>query len=80
MSKKEPRCAREKIARAINASPNQVHAVIAKLRRDKLIRERGNGYGLAGGRKASNPSKGRSSSRSSKKATSSKPRQKAAKT
>ena len=46
------------IASAIETSPNQVHAVIAKLRKEKLVRKRGKGYGLA--RAATSPRSARS--------------------
>lgn len=51
---KNPGARATEIAGAIKASPNQVHAVIANLRKEKLVRKSGKGYGLA---RAAEPSK-----------------------
>ena len=60
------------IASAIKASPNQVYAVIAKLRTDRLVRKRGKGYGLARAAQPSTPATGPTNARRSKKSSSSK--------
>lgn len=52
---KNPGARASEVAGAIKASPNQVHAVIAKLRKDKLVRKRGKGYGLARAAQSSKP-------------------------
>jgi len=44
---KNPGARPSEIASAIKASPNQVHSLIAKLRQEKLVRNRGKGYGVA---------------------------------
>lgn len=54
---KNPGARASEIAGAINASPNQVHAVIAKLRKEKLVKNSGEGYGLARAAKSSKSAK-----------------------
>jgi IclR helix-turn-helix domain len=53
------------IARAIGTSPNQVHGIIAKLRREKLVKKQGRGYAVS---KAAAGSNGAAASASAKRA------------